>query len=168
MKICKQCGKLFSARQEKSILCDSCIANNDEELKHLCREKIDMGYDYRTFFIDDVFYKNYFIPLLLKNKINQSNAIRRLIEYAVLNPNILIDKKSLSTIDKFVNYFIENVNNTVTKTDLRATKFINGNKFKSFWDNNIDEIIQKVNLQGYKLYEVKGYKNSVSYLVQSK
>ena len=165
MQICKQCGKLFSARQEKSILCDSCIANNDEELKHLCREKIDMGYDYRTFFIDDVFYKNYFIPLLLKNKINQSNAIRRLIEYAVLNPNILIDKKSLSTIDKFVNYFIENVNNTVTKRDLRATKFINGNKFKSFWDKNIIEITQKLKMQGYNLYEIKGYKNRVSYVI---
>ncbi len=165
MQICKQCGKILKKRQEKSILCDTCIAHNDEELKHLCREKINMGYDYRTFFIDDVFYKNYFIPLLLKNKINQSAAIRRLIAYAVLNPDVLINKKSLSTIDKFVNYFIENVNNTVTKRDLRATKFINGNEFKSFWDKNIDKIIQKLKLQGYNLYEIKGYKNSVSYVI---
>lgn len=165
MKQCKQCGKLFNARQEKSILCDTCIANNDEELKHLCREKINIGYDYKTFFLDDIVYKNYFVPLLLKNKINQSAAIRRLIEYAVLNPDVLIDKKSLSTIDKFIDYFVKNIDAPITKTDLRATKFINGNKFKNFWNKNIDEIIQKVNLQGYKLYEVKGYKNSVSYIV---
>lgn len=165
MKQCKQCGRIFKRNMEKDIICDNCKRENEKNLKHLKKEKNLNCCINKIFLIDNVVYSNYFLPLLVKLQINQSAAIRKLIEYAVINPDILTDKKSLSTIDKFVNYLIENVNNTVTKADLRATKFINGNKFKSFWDKNIIEITQKLKIQGYNLYEVKGYKNSVSYVI---
>lgn len=165
MKQCKQCGRIFKKNTEKDIICDNCKRENEKKLKHLKKEKNLNCCINKIFLIDNVVYSNYFLPLLVKLQINQSAAIRKLIEYAVINPDILTDKKSSSTIDKFVDYFVKNIDAPITKRDLRATKFVNGNKFKNFWDKNIDEIIQKVNLQGYNLYEVKGYKNSVSYIV---
>ena len=172
MRTCQQCGKIFYNITDKDVICDFCKKGNEKELRHLSRSNNLNTCISKIFLIDNVVYSNYFLPLLVKYKINQSAAIRKLIEYAVAHPDILTDKIELknntSLVDKFVDYFVKNIDVPITKTDLRATKFINGNKFKSFWDNNIDEIIQKVNLQGYKLYEVKGYKNCVSYLVQSK
>lgn len=169
MRTCQQCGRIFKRNMEKDIICDDCKRENEKELRHLSRSNNLNTCINKIFLIDNVVYSNYFLPLLVKYKINQSAAIRKLIKYAVAHPDILTDKIELkndtSLVDKFVDYFVKNIDISLTKRDLRATKFINGNKFKSFWDKNIIEITQKLKMQGYNLYEVKGYKNSVSYVI---
>ena len=122
MRTCQQCGKIFYNITDKDVICDFCKKRNEKELRHLSRSNNLNTCISKIFLIDNVIYSNYFLPLLVKYKINQSAAIRKLIEYAVAHPDILTDKielkNDISLVDKFVNYFIQNIDTPITKTYL--------------------------------------------------
>lgn len=168
MQVCKQCGKLFKKISNTDVICESCKKENEKEIIHFNKGKNLNTCISKIFLIDNVVYQNYFLPLLVKYKINQSEAIRILIEYAVSKPEILLKKENKSNIDKFVEYFINNADNKISKTTLRATKFVNGNKFKSFFAENYKEIKEKLRLRGYELLQLSGTKNSKFYMLLKK
>ena len=58
---------------------------------------------------------------------------------------------------------VKNADNPITRTELRKTNIVNGNKFKMFFDNHLEEIREEIRLQGYEMYEYNGDKNSKGY-----
>lgn len=75
----------------------------------------------------------------------------------------VITKRKASEIEQIADYMIKHADNPITKSELRKTNIVNGNKFKMFFENHFEEIREEIKLQGYDIYEYNGDKNSKGY-----
>ena len=75
----------------------------------------------------------------------------------------VIEKRKATEIEQIADYMVKNADNPITRTELRKTNIVNGNKFKMFFDNHLEEIREEIRLQGYEMYEYNGDKNSKGY-----
>lgn len=66
--------------------------------------------------------------------------------------NIVTEEKT--TADLFADYFMANCDKNITKMQLRALNFVNGNKFSRYFHSIYGEIVEILNENGYSLIEV--------------
>lgn len=109
-------------------------------------------------------FDNLFMPILNKNKITITEAITKLINYAIVNPVILNKYGNDLTVARYVDYITANEDKEILTKDLRNLKIVNGNKFKDFWYSNLPLIQEKLNKRGYILNIIKGKGNKQIYI----
>lgn len=100
-----------------------------------------------------------FLLECLKQNININDLFNHWIEKFL---GITITKKS--NIDIYAEYFADNSDKIITRTDLRSLNLVNANKFKKYFEENFLEIKSKVlNEYGYAIYDFKTKKNIKAY-----
>lgn len=79
--------------------------------------------------------------------------------------NIMTGEKT--TADLFAEYFIKNCNKDVTKMELRALNFVQGSKFKDYYNSIYGQIVENLNERGYNLVKEATKYGGTSYTCKS-
>lgn len=91
--------------------------------------------------------------------------------YNLISPSLknVIEKRKKSEIEMYAEYISDHKDDIITRTDLRNLNYINGNKFKRFWEEHEDEVKEELmNIYGLLLYPYEGKGNVKAYQVIKK
>lgn len=86
--------------------------------------------------------------------------------YNAIAPSLhrVIEKRKETEIEKYARYMSENSKKIITRSKLRDLNYINGNKFKKFFDEHFEEIKEELQTRyGYGIYNYNGKGNVNAY-----
>lgn len=101
------------------------------------------------------------------NTVVQSKYVQMAIDfYNLISPSLknVIEKRKKSEIEMYAEYISDHKDDIITRTDLRNLNYVNGNKFKRFWEEHEDEVKEELmNIYGLLLYPYESAGNTKAY-----